>query len=122
MKLGLTICPKEELQHTIYNIQTIIPPGNRIYVLDMKEDIDHYALTYNVEQYIDLPINSFLVHMNRPTKTIYTINALNQLIARLNGGVVDKSMSIDWQHYKNRILLTKGGELNVLHTSLCKMV
>ena len=122
MRLVLTICPKEDLHYTIHNIQTIIDISNKIYILDIKEDPEHYAITYNVEQYIDLPLNSFLVHMNRQTKTIYTINALNQLIARLNNGVVDTSMKIEWMHYRNCILLTKNGELNTLHTSLYKMI
>jgi len=51
----------------------------------------------NVE---NIPVNTILVHRKKETNTLYTINALNDLIKKLNGGVVDISFRVNWQHYK----------------------
>ena len=66
-------------------------------------------LTYNVdinnsssESMVD---NTILVHRKKQTNTLYTINALNELIKSLNNGVLDKRFPIEWNHYKNCILL-----------------
>ena len=42
----------------------------------------------------------------KDSNTLYTINSLNELIKKLNNGVLDTSYSINWNDYKNTILLT----------------
>ena len=37
---------------------------------------------------------------------MYTINALNELVKEENNGVLDKSFSIDWEKFKNSIIVT----------------
>ena len=63
---------------------------------------------------------------NNPIKIIklklYTINALNELIKKLNGGVVDTNYKVDWQHYRNCVLLTQHNELNQLNTKIYKII
>jgi len=78
-----------------------------MFVLYVKST-DEYVVTYNVEQgNVDsIPQNTILVHRKKETNTLYTINALNDLIKKLNGGVVDPSYRVNWQHYRNCILLT----------------
>ncbi len=53
---------------------------------------------------------------------MYTINALNTLIRSLNGGVVDKSYQVDWNNYRNSLILTDGDSYKVLKTSLFRIV
>ena len=48
--------------------------------------------------------------------------ATNELIKKLNGGVVDTSYKVDWQHYKNCVLLTQHNELNQLNTKIYKII
>lgn len=74
---------------------------NKMFVLYIKSN-DEYVVTYNVDQgnVQDIPENTILVHRKKETNTLYTINALNELIKSLNGGVVDTKFPIDWQHYK----------------------
>lgn len=85
---------------------------------------EEYVITYNVEQgnVNDIPTNTILVHRKKDSNTLYTINALNELIKKLNGGVVDTKFPIDWQHYRNCILLTNNNELNQLNTKIHKIV
>jgi hypothetical protein len=96
---------------------------NKMFVLYVKST-DEYVVTYNVEQgNVDsIPVNTILVHRKKETNTLYTINALNDLIKKLNGGVVDPTYRVNWQHYKNCILLTNHNELKQLNTKVYKIV
>ena len=96
---------------------------HKIFALYIKSN-DEYVLTYNVEQGIvnEIPESTILVHRKKETNTLYTINALNELIKSLNGGVVDTKFPINWQHYKNCILLTQHNELKQLNTKIHKII
>lgn len=96
---------------------------NKIFVLQVTSN-DEYVITYNVDQgnVTTIPENTILVHRKKETNTLYTINALNELIKKLNGGVVDTKFPINWQHYKNCILLTQHNELKQLNTKIHKII
>lgn len=123
-KLFCTFVPEQEVDAFITEIctkYTIL--YNKIFVLQVK-DSDEFVCTYNVESpNIDLiPENTILVHRKKESNTLYTINALNELIKSLNEGIVDTSYRVNWQHYKNTILLTQQGELKLLKTKIAKIV
>ena len=90
-------------------------------------DSTQLILTYNInvgslkEQYAP-PLSTISVHRKKQTNTIYTINALNALIASKNGGVMDKSFQVDWNELKNSILVTAHGQLKIVHTKIQKIV
>ena len=96
---------------------------NKMFVLYVKST-DEYVVTYNVEQgNVDsIPVNTILVHRKKESNTLYTINALNELIKKLNGGVVDTRYPVNWQHYRNCILLTQHNEIKQLNTKIFKIV
>lgn len=96
---------------------------NKMFVLEIV-DKGEYVITYNVEQgnVSDIPPNTILVHRKKDSNTLYTINALNELIKKLNGGVVDTKFPIEWTHYKNCILLTNSNELSQLNTKIHKII
>jgi len=96
---------------------------NKMFVLFVKST-NEYVVTYNVEQanVSSIPANTILVHRKKESNTLYTINALNDLIKKLNGGAVDPTYRIDWQHYRNCILLTQHGEVKQLNTKIFKIV
>ena len=119
-KLFCTFTTLDELDNLVADLTsryTIM--YNKMFVLQIKNN-DEYVITYNVEQgnVSSIPENTILVHRKKDTNTLYTINALNELIKRLNGGVVDPRYRIDWQHYKNTILLTQQNELKELKTKI----
>ena len=95
----------------------------KMFILFVKST-NEYVVTYNVEQgnINNIPQNTILVHRKKESNTLYTINALNDLIKKLNNGVVDQSFRINWQHYKNCILLTQQGEVKQLNTKIFKIV
>jgi len=92
---------------------------NKIFILYIKSN-DEYVCTYNVDpaSMNNVLPNTILVHRKKESNTLYTINALNELIKRLNGGVVDIYYKVNWQHYKNTILLTQHNELKQLKTKI----
>ena len=116
-----TIEELDELVNTLTKAYSIM--YNKMFVLYVKST-NEYVVTYNVEQgNVDaIPLNTILVHRKKETNTLYIINALNDLIKKLNGGVVDPSYRVNWQHYKNCILLTNHNELKQLNTKVYKIV
>ena len=111
----------DELIKDIKSKYTII--YNKLFVLEIVGK-DEFVVTYNVEQanVHTIPDNTILVHRKKESNTLYTINALNELIKKLNGGVVDTSYQVDWQHYRNCILLTQHNDLNQLNTKIHKII
>ena len=123
-KLFATFTALDDLDSLIDNLKTSYSiMYNKMFVLYVKST-DEYVVTYNVEQgnVNSIPTNTILVHRKKETNTLYTINALNDLIKKLNGGVVDPSFRVNWQHYKNCILLTNHNELKQLNTKIYKIV
>jgi len=123
-KLFCTFTPVEELENTLDTLQsryTIL--FNKIFILKVQ-DQNEYVCTYNIEPEMirTFPENTILVHRKKESNTLYTINALNELIKVLNNGVLDKHFKIYWNKYRNCILLTKGNELKKLNTTLHKIV
>jgi hypothetical protein len=123
-RLFCTFTPLNELEPLIdelsgkYNIMY-----NKIFVLHIKSN-DEYVVTYNVDQgnVNSIPENTILVHRKKESNTLYTINALNELIKKLNGGVVDTHFPVNWKHYKNCILLTQHNEIKQLNTKIYKII
>jgi hypothetical protein len=123
-KLFCTFTKLEDLDELIYGITSKYKVMyDKIFVLHVKSN-DEYVCTYNIDQgnLSEIPANTILVHRKKESNTLYTINALNELIKRLNGGVVDTRFPIEWQHYKNTILLTQHDELKQLKTKIYKII
>ena len=53
---------------------------------------------------------------------MYTINALNRVIESENGGYLDKSFDVDWNTYRNSIILTDGTGFKVMKTNLFRIL
>tara|TARA_B110000503_G_scaffold73751_1_gene113950 strand:+ start:1953 stop:2414 length:462 start_codon:yes stop_codon:yes gene_type:complete len=123
-RLVCTFSTLDEVDLLVNNIRsTYNIKYNKMFILHVQSS-DEYAVTYNVEQgnVNELPENTILVHRKKDSNTLYTINALNELIKNLNGGVVDTKFPIEWQHYRNTILLTQHSELKQLKTKIYKII
>ena len=109
-QLLCTFTTKEELQNALQLIrETYHIVYNYIYVLQNKGNLDELFVTYNIDTSYrpDKPLDdTILVHRKKQSNTLYTINALNELVKEENGGVLDKSFSIDWDKFKNSIIVT----------------
>jgi len=109
-QLLCTFTDKDVLQDVLQQIRENYKiVYNYIYILQNKTSLDELYITYNIDVQFrpnkQLP-NTILVHRKKQSNTLYTINALNQLIKEENGGVLDTSFSLDWDKFKNCIILT----------------
>ena len=98
---------------------------NYIYVLQNKNVPNDLFVTYNVVvegQHPESELKTILVHRKKQTNTLYTINALNQLVMEKTGGMLDDKYEVDWEEYRNCILLTNGNDLRRLDTAIHKIV
>ena len=98
---------------------------NKIFVLESL-DGEKIMLTYNVDMNNSakdsMVENTILVHRKKQTNTLYTINALNELIKSLNNGVLDKRFPIEWNNYRNCILLIQTEGFNKIDTKVKEII
>ena len=114
-----TVDAYEEVANTIQTSYVIL--FDKLFVLESL-DGEKIMLTYNVdignsvnETMVD---NTILVHRKKQTNTLYTINALNEVIKSLNKGVLDKSFAVNWNDYRNCILLIQTEGFNRIDTKV----
>lgn len=105
-----------------YITATYILPENKIFVFSDANDTDELFCTYNIESGTIKGKNTILVHRKKESNTLYTVNALNDLIRTINNGILDKSFIIDWQRYRNSILLSNENGLRHVELILYKIV
>lgn len=86
-------------------------PFGQIYKLSVGDEI---ILSYNVSANTTIEIlpNTLLCHRKRETNTLYTINALNQLIINTIN-ILDKSYQVEWIKYKNCIIMKRHHVLQI---------
>ena len=113
----------EEVVNTIQSSYVIL--FDKIFVLESL-DGEKIMLTYNVDinnsTKDSMVNNTILVHRKKQTNTLYTINALNELIKSLNNGVLDKKFPIEWENYQNCILLIQADGFNRIDTKIKEII
>lgn len=96
-----------------------------IYVLETPED-EGICCTYNIFTdkpiHETLPMSTISLHRKKQSNTLYTINALNALIADLNGGTIDPHFMVPWAEYRNTILVTTNNKLKKIDTRLHSII
>ena len=124
-KLFCTFTSPAALEETVTDINrrySIL--FSKIFVLESPQS-DELICTYNIDtgnMTTNPMANTILLHRKKESNSLYTINALNTLIMSLNGGRLDKDFMVNWQDYKNCILLTNGPDLRKLDTAIFKIV
>ena len=81
---------------------------NKIFIFANENNLRELYLTFNVEkrEQINRYKGTISIHRKKQTNTLYTLNAMNKLIADENNGVFDKNFQLNWELYKNSIILT----------------
>tara|TARA_Y100000034_G_scaffold12226_1_gene12823 strand:- start:153 stop:548 length:396 start_codon:yes stop_codon:yes gene_type:complete len=98
----------------------------KIYVLQNEDKPKELICTYNIDKGDDVDFNAvkntISLHRKKITNTLYTINALNELIMEINNGVLDTSYQIPWDIYKNMILISNKEGLSRIPTRILKII
>ena len=99
-------------------------PADQVDEENLYGDTNIEKATYTPDTTERLPISedTILVHRKKHTNTLYTINAMNIIIKMNNNGVLDKTYQLNWELYKNTILLSNDDELNKLPTKVYKII
>jgi len=96
--------------------------SRKVFVLKLdpsQELVVSYNIIPNSAKFLQ---STIMVHRKKESNTMYTINALNRLITTENGGILDKSFQVDWQKYRNSVILTDGDGYKVMKTSLFRII
>jgi hypothetical protein len=125
-QLLCTFTSKEGLQRTLQDIrETYVIVYNYIYILQNKSNLDELFVTYNINTEFKPPQplqDTILIHRKKESNTLYTINALNQLVREENGGILDKTFVIDWQKFRNSIILTNTEGTKRIQTRIFEVI
>jgi hypothetical protein len=125
MKTNLlcTFVHKNDLQLVIDLIQkTYELDSNIIFVLSNQNKPYQLYCTYNVVGNYELSSNTILIHRKSDTNTLYTINAMNQIIKSINNGVLDTRMQLEWENYRNQLILFQNDEVVEIPLKLEKVI
>jgi hypothetical protein len=105
--------------------------NGKIFILKDVENPFKRILTYNVVKkditFSEVVKNTISLHRKKETNTLYTLNALNEVVILQNEGTLDSSFAVDWEEYANCILLIQKDEhgeeeLKRIDTALIKVV
>ena len=97
---------------------------NKLFVLKNENDTRELMCTYNIDSSGDVAIlpDTISLHRKKQTNTLYTINALNECIKSHNNGILDTSFRLEWEGYRNSILLTNDMGLRRIDTSIHEVI
>lgn len=103
----------------------------KIFIFEVKDIESKFLITFNIDkktaefafkEYKEKHKNTIQLHRNKLTNTLYTINSLNKIV-ELQTGRPDKDFKVNWEVYRNSLLLLKqDGNLDVLKTRLCEVI
>ena len=94
-----------------------------VFVLESKINSQEMFITFNVEKgsaAISSKWKTILVHRKKQSNSIYTINALNEVVKSKTGGMLDNSYMIDWEEFRNCILTTSNTGYKMIPTKVFK--
>ena len=115
---------KQELDSSIDFILTnYILTNSNVFILESKVRPEEAFVTFNVEKgsaAIPSQWKTILVHRKKQSNTIYTINALNEVVKSKTGGQVDNHYMIDWEEYRSCILTTANTGYKKIPTKVLK--
>ena len=108
---------------TDYITKSYTVAERRIFVFADADNKNDLYLTYNIERgaFTKTP-NTISIHRKKETNTLYTVNALNMIIVKANNGVLDKTFVINWETYRNTLLLTSDNDLRPISLELIRRI
>lgn len=125
-QLLCTFTTKDNLEESLNAIQdNYSVVYNYIYILQNKTNLDELYVTYNIDVSTrpDEPLpDTILVHRKKEYNVLYTINALNQIIREETNGQLDKTHKINWENYRNSIIVTNAEGSRKIPTRIYEII
>jgi|TARA_R110001592_G_scaffold12986_1_gene60682 hypothetical protein len=97
---------------------------NKLFILNNDENKSELMCTYNIDasSHVEIIPDTISLHRKKQTNTLYTINALNECIKMCNNGVLDTRFQLEWDNYRNSILVTNDVGLRRIDTSVKEVI
>jgi len=99
---------------------------DKIYVFSNQNDTTQLMCTYNVDATNAIDYNkvpgTISLHRKKFTNTLYTINGLNEVVVKLNDGLMDSKFVVPWEDFRNKLLITNAEGLKEIPTRIFKIV
>ena len=122
-KLLCTFTFKKNINSVIDDIIFQFKGIQKLFVFSNKENTNDCYVTFNVDLSINDTFNDYIIiHRKKEYNTLYSVNALNLIIRNLNNGVLDTSYIIDWNLYRNMLLLSKQNEVSRIPLQLEEVI
>jgi hypothetical protein len=122
-QLLCTFAHRSDLNIVIdYIQQSYIIPEQRIFVFANADSMDNLYCTYNADATAQRGQNTISIHRKKETNTLYTVNALNEIIRTINNGILDKTFQLDWTVYQNSFILTDEAGYRVIDLVFFKKI
>ncbi len=125
--LLLSFINKDQIYLALDKIsETLNIKKSQIFVFKIQ-DTEELIVTYNLNpNYTNIKFNSIWpntisIHRKKQTNTLYSLNAMNELIKKKNGGVFKKEYALHWEDFKNSLMIIKNGKLKILKIQLVKI-
>lgn len=114
-QLLCTFAHKTDLNIVTEYIQSnYVIPEQRIFVFSNANVQDNLYCTYNANETSRRGQNTISIHRKKETNTLYTVNALNEVIRSVNNGILDKTFQLDWTMYQNSFILTDDTSFRII--------
>ena len=127
VQLLCTFTNKKDIDKVVKKIKkTYDISFGKIYILQNENSLNELMCTYNVNLEKSINFNdvenTISLHRKKYSNTLYTINALNELIKNLNNGVLDTKFIVPWENFKNMILVVNADGLNRISTRIYEII
>lgn len=99
--------------------------NNRFFVFSNISIPKEVFITYNIiSEGKEFPkfLNTISIHRKKQTNTLYTLNAMNQIIKDENNGIFDKTFSVNWGLYNDSLIITGIPSIKVLPIKILEIV
>jgi hypothetical protein len=124
-KVFTTFCHKDDLDNMIDDIKRTYTIWNNKILVFKSEQTEELIITYNIEpgnlREVETIGNTVLLHKNKDSKTLFSINAINLLNQQENGDTKGY-YKVPWEKYERSILITRRGVFTQLRIELYKTI
>ena len=114
--------PKSNLDLTIEYINSTFKYNNYIFIYNNVDKPYEYFCTFTVNEEYDLINRIIIIHRKSESNTLYTINAINEIIKRTNNGQLIFNHPIDWSLYNSQLLLYKNNIVEYINFKLIEKI
>ena len=125
-QLLCTFAVPTEYQLVVEQIKSFyILSNNKIFVFVNEKNPNELYLTYNIavrDTMVKKLPNTISIHRKKQTNTLYTLNAMNKLITEENNGVFDKTFQLNWEYYKNSLIITNEVSVKIISLKIFDII